>query len=838
MKKLIILFFISLVSVITFAQTPGGASHSYQTFQKLSAAGAPENELYGALYQCYQDNMAAVTTVSSSDPRHEYAKEALVNTWPYLRNAATYYDQKGIRKKALQFSQAYVDLPLAEELRGEHFIKDEFYPTMVFYAASNTFNVGDYKRAVKYFKEYISTGEQKHLYNVRKYMAVACINIKDYVQAERVLADAVAANPTDYDLLSMAVNVSIENKDNRQLQKYVSKALTVRPNDQKLQSLQGQLYEDSGNYSDALKIYQSLFSKNPTSLTYAKHIALNNYNLGVLFTNKASLESDRRIATQYDNQALSYFEAAIPTMRDILNAEPTSLQYHEALAVAYQMTGRKSEFAIENQKISSLGGQTLSSESVPSLMTFTSSKPSSGQSSQVAVENTSGSTPLYSEYAKKYVEESIAKWQAKDPYETIDEYKSRVTTKTRDARIKELLKEAEGNYIGLYARDVVISDFRLCPYDAEHEVFLAESDYGDVLIPVPRANNEARIFESSWNGTQCLNPRFTIDNDRIVLCGLTFVTPMGQSYRFDDNGAMNYTQTEVDIQFADIDYDVLGDSRYDRKKSSVKKEKVTIGVSDVDKNIPVSKINNDRTFAVVIANEDYEMVAGVPMALNDGRVFSQYCQKTLGLPENNVRLYENATYGTMLHALYDIKSIASAYNGDINIIFYYAGHGFPDERTKDAYLLPVDGDGIHTDVSYSLDKLYSELSGLKTKSVCVFLDACFSGSNRDGSMLASARGVALKPKPSAPQGNMIVFSAASGDETAFPYEEKGHGLFTYFLLKKLQESKGNATLEEICNYVTEKVRQQSVVVNRKSQTPHLNPSYSLSESWKKIRLIP
>ena len=82
-------------------------------------------------------------------------------------------------------------------------------------------------------------------------------------------------------------------------------------------------------------------------------------------------------------------------------------------------------------------------------------------------------------------------------------------------------------------------------------------------------------------------------------------------------------------------------------------------------------------------------------------------------------------------------------------------------------------------------------------------------------MLASARGVALKAKGDVPQGNMVVFSAASGDETAYPYKEKGHGLFTYFLLKKLQESKGDCTLGELGEYIQTNVRQQSVVINRR-----------------------
>ena len=87
-----------------------------------------------------------------------------------------------------------------------------------------------------------------------------------------------------------------------------------------------------------------------------------------------------------------------------------------------------------------------------------------------------------------------------------------------------------------------------------------------------------------------------------------------------------------------------------------------------------------------------------------------------------------------------------------------------------------------------------------------------------------------------PQGNMVVFSAASKDETALPYQDQSHGLFTYYLLKKLQETGGDVTLGELAEYLRDNVRRQSVVVNRKSQTPSVNPSYLLKDSWQTIKV--
>lgn len=257
--------------------------------------------------------------------------------------------------------------------------------------------------------------------------------------------------------------------------------------------------------------------------------------------------------------------------------------------------------------------------------------------------------------------------------------------------------------------------------------------------------------------------------------------------------------------------------------------------SNIDIDIPTVMGENNKTFAVIIGNENYRMVPHVEYAQNDAKIFAAYCQKTLGLPARNIRSYPDATYGTMLAALKDIKDIADAYNGNIDVIFYYAGHGIPDGKGN-AYLLPVDADGTQTEVCMPTSRLYQKLNELNAMKLVVFMDACFSGAQRGDGMLMAARGVAIKSVSDIPAGNSVVFCASNGEETAFPFKEKGHGMFTYFLLKKLQETKGDVTLGDLASYIVEQVCQQSVIINRKLQTPTVIPSRSISESWKNMKL--
>lgn len=275
---------------------------------------------------------------------------------------------------------------------------------------------------------------------------------------------------------------------------------------------------------------------------------------------------------------------------------------------------------------------------------------------------------------------------------------------------------------------------------------------------------------------------------------------------------------------------------YTQKETKLSKFMKEHKGGDVDFDIPIADNVSNHTFAVIISNEKYQMEKSVQYAENDGKAFTEYCKKTLGLPEKNVRFITNATLNNIKHEIKWLQDVIAVYKGEAKAIFYYAGHGIPDEQNKSAYLLPIDGYGSDVTTGYALEDLYKALGSLPSKSVTVFLDACFSGAKRDGDMLASARGVAIKVKQATPVGNIVVFSAAQGDETAYPYKEEEHGLFTYYLLKKLQETKGNVILGELSDYIKTQVERQSIVINGKLQSPSFVSTATIANSWKKWTL--
>lgn len=264
--------------------------------------------------------------------------------------------------------------------------------------------------------------------------------------------------------------------------------------------------------------------------------------------------------------------------------------------------------------------------------------------------------------------------------------------------------------------------------------------------------------------------------------------------------------------------------------------------SDVDNPLSSNSAIKSNRFALIIGNEDYsshqlEMTSeiNVDFARNDASAFNEYAKNILGIPSTNIVFLLDATTGQMNQGISKINLIAKNTKGNAEIFVYYAGHGLPEEQTKDAFLMPVDVSGKNAKEGIKLNDMYKKLTEYPSKNVTVFIDACFSGGARNRGLLA-ARGVKVKPKEDILNGNLVVFTASSGEQSSLPYKEKQHGLFTYFLLKKLQESSGNVNYKELSDYIKDNISLQSVLINDKEQTPQINVSSSLIDNWKKMNI--
>jgi hypothetical protein len=434
---------------------------------------------------------------------------------------------------------------------------------------------------------------------------------------------------------------------------------------------------------------------------------------------------------------------------------------------------------------------------------------------------------------KKSVEWKLLNWQKKGEFEKTIDYKLRVTNKSRDAKIKSFENIILDSLKFEFISEIKFDDFELSTYDADNEVFvLTSSIFGKFPVNIPMS--EAKIFKSNFNYLTFSDVDVII-KDNVFTISKFMINNFGfPSYLYSLKDRLAYVDTEITYNFSEIE--IYGIENYMGDVStSISQSTISVGCK-VDVDIPSnSKVNN--RYALIIGNEDYTSYQSglsteqnVDFAENDARVFKEYALNALGVKEDNMYYLTNATSGQMKQRIALVSSILKQLGSKAELIFYYAGHGYPDELTKIPYLIPVDISANDLSGGINLLEVYKTFSETNASKVTVFLDACFTGGARNVGLVAS-RGIKISPKQDDLVGNIVVFSASSGAQSSLPYLEQGHGMFTYFLLDKLQKSNGKCSYSDLFNYLESEVSLHSLKVNEKIQSPKLSTSTTIQEKW-------
>jgi len=441
-----------------------------------------------------------------------------------------------------------------------------------------------------------------------------------------------------------------------------------------------------------------------------------------------------------------------------------------------------------------------------------------------------------SEVIKGEVKVALAKWQEKGEFETNQQYIDRM--KQRDAMVTSLTDQSLDKFKKQHMEDANLNSFTLAKYDAESQTFkISYNSTGDVAIvkvPLP----EAPAFKENQSKLKFSKANYIIQNDAWVLSYVEIANPAtAKVYKYDITKQENYDPTtKFVLNYEDVKIDIPNQNVATNSGNTGSGKTIVLGRPEVDSNIPVTTAQKLNTYCLIIGNEDYSSFqtglsteVNVDYAANDAKIFKEYCVKTLGVPEKQVKLLINATAGQMNQGVAWLANLAKVENGNAELIFYYSGHGLPDEQTKEPYLIPVDISGSNVTQGVKLTDIYSKLNENSSKKVAVFLDACFSGGARNQGLIAM-KGVKVRPKESYVSGNMVVVSSSTGEESSGVYREKQHGYMTYFLLKKLQETKGDVTYKDFAEFIIESVKKETAL-SGKIQTPQLNYSPAVEGAW-------
>lgn len=153
-----------------------------------------------------------------------------------------------------------------------------------------------------------------------------------------------------------------------------------------------------------------------------------------------------------------------------------------------------------------------------------------------------------------------------------------------------------------------------------------------------------------------------------------------------------------------------------------------VPVSDVDRVPAPAHAVTRQGYAVVIGIEQYrEKPPHADFADRDVRLMAEYLTKVMGYPEENVVVRTNDKAARTDLEKYLENWLPNNVEKDNSVFVYYSGHGAPNPKTGDAYLVPYDGDPTFVETTgYPLKRLYAALDKLPTKDITVVLDSCFS----------------------------------------------------------------------------------------------------------------
>jgi hypothetical protein len=231
-------------------------------------------------------------------------------------------------------------------------------------------------------------------------------------------------------------------------------------------------------------------------------------------------------------------------------------------------------------------------------------------------------------------------------------------------------------------------------------------------------------------------------------------------------------------------------------------------------------------YALIIGIEKYDDLPAATYAESDAKAAARFVQ-ALGVPARNMVTLtgERATRSGLSKQLEGW--LANNADGNSTVYFYYSGHGAPDPKNGQAYLVPIDGDPQYlTQTAYPLKRLYADLGALKARRVIVMLDSCFSGAGGRSVLAKGARPLVNNVDTgfNSGDGKIAVLAASGADQISGTDDDTGHGLFTQYLLEGLngaaKNSSGQVTLKSLYNYLKPKVMDDAHRANR-DQVPQL-----------------
>jgi hypothetical protein len=201
------------------------------------------------------------------------------------------------------------------------------------------------------------------------------------------------------------------------------------------------------------------------------------------------------------------------------------------------------------------------------------------------------------------------------------------------------------------------------------------------------------------------------------------------------------------------------------------------------KELEINENNNSPNYySLIIGVDKYQYssanISNLDKPIKDASALKNLLISKYSFSNSNITFLQNPTRAEILQ---ELEELAKKVNSKDNILIFYAGHGYWDERLKVGYWLPSDSKSNDKSSWIANSTIRDYIAGIQSKHTLLISDACFSGSifkTREVNSEINEYGTAkIYQLPSRK-------AITSGTLTTVPDESK----FMEYFLKRLNEN--------------------------------------------------
>ncbi len=246
-------------------------------------------------------------------------------------------------------------------------------------------------------------------------------------------------------------------------------------------------------------------------------------------------------------------------------------------------------------------------------------------------------------------------------------------------------------------------------------------------------------------------------------------------------------------------------------------------------------------YALLVGINDYPNdISPLRYCVADVVAFRDALVNVAGFEKDNVYLMTDDMDGQMqptnINIVKRLDILSQRIKAGDTLVFYFSGHGIVNDGSS--FLLAVNSDTSTQNTlemsAVPLDRVSKILSSVKAQQLLTVIDACRNnpetGRSGEDNILTDdfSKGFKIRRSSSSngqPSVSATLYACNVG-ERAYEWSEKGHGVFSYYLLEglngKAANSQGQVTVTGLAEYTQSKVVDWAETYRNKKQTPWLS----------------